>query len=249
MGPPGETRIGGDPSADVLLPASAPAMVGVLALVDGKATFRPEPGVAVLRDGRPFEGGEIRSDADGGKADVLAVGDLRLILLKRGTRFAIRLKDNRSEIRENFAGLRWFPVADDWRVVAQFTPYPIPTKIAFDTIVGEQDVMDSPGYVTFERDGRSYRLDAATEAGGRLWFVFRDATSGRATATNARQLTAEPPIGGIAILDFNRAVNLPCAYTPHATCPIAPPKNRLPLAITAGEQIYRPGTRAATRGE
>jgi len=247
---PGETRVGGDPSADVLLPAGAPPRVGVLALAaDGKATFRPEPGVPVLRDGRPFEGGEIRSDAGGGKADVLAVGDLRLILLKRGARHAIRLKDNRSEIREDFAGLRWFPVAEDWRVVARFVPHPIPTRISFDTIVGEQDVLDCPGYVTFERDGQTYRLEAAGEPDGRLWFVFRDATSGRATAANARQLTADAPRGGLVILDFNQAVNLPCAYTPHATCPIAPPGNRLPLAITAGEKTYQPGSKAASRGE
>jgi uncharacterized protein len=237
---PGETRIGGDPSADVLLPEGAPPSVGVLTLEGDKAAFRPERGVAVLRDGEPFAGGEIRSDAGGKKADVLAVGRFRLILLKRGDRFAIRIKDNKSEIREGFAGLRWFPVAEDWKVTARFTPHPVPTTIAFDTIVGGRDVLDSPGYATFERDGKTYRLDAATEPDGRLWFVFRDATSGRTTPANARQLMAEPPVGDTVILDFNKAVNLPCAYTPHATCPIAPPQNRLSLTITAGEQTYQP---------
>jgi uncharacterized protein len=244
---PGETRIGGDPSADVLLPDGAPPSVGVLTLDGEKAAFRPERGVAVLRDGEPFAGGEIRSDA-GGKADVLAVGRFRLILLKRGERFAIRVKDNKSEIREGFAGLRWFPVAEDWKVIAKFTPHPVPTRIAFDTIVGGRDVLESPGYATFERDGKAYRLDAASEPDGRLWFVFRDATSGRTTPVNARQLTADAPLGDTVILDFNKAVNLPCAYTPHATCPIAPPQNRLSLAITAGEQTYHPGKRG-TSGE
>jgi uncharacterized protein (DUF1684 family) len=39
------------------------------------------------------------------------------------------------------------------------------------------------------------------------------------------------------VLDFNRAANLPCAYTDLATCPLPPPENRLPVAIEAGEKI------------
>ena len=245
---PGATRIGGDPSSDVLLPSGAPSHVGVLTLVDGKASFRVDPGVTVTLDGKPFESGEVRSDADG-KSSVLAFDRFKLLLLKRGGRFALRLKDNASEIRENFAGLRWFPIEEGWKVEAKFVPHPLPTKITFDTIVGEQDVLDSPGYATFERDGKPYRLDAASQPDGRLWFVFRDATSGRTTPANARQLTTEAPLGDVVVLDFNKVVNLPCAYTPHATCPIAPPRNRLPLAITAGEQNYQAGARTAARRE
>jgi uncharacterized protein (DUF1684 family) len=38
-------------------------------------------------------------------------------------------------------------------------------------------------------------------------------------------------------LDFNRATNLPCAYTNFATCPLPPPENRLSIAVEAGEQL------------
>ena len=41
------------------------------------------------------------------------------------------------------------------------------------------------------------------------------------------------------MLDFNRAVNLPCAYTPFATCPQPPKVNRLDFPIPAGEQEYQ----------
>ena len=37
-------------------------------------------------------------------------------------------------------------------------------------------------------------------------------------------------------LDLNRAVNLPCAYTDFATCPLPPAENRLPVAVEAGER-------------
>ena len=100
--------------------------------------------------------------------------------------------------------------------------------------------MDSPGYVTFERDGKTYRLEAAGQKNGTLWFVFRDGTSGRTTHGGARQLYADPPKEGSVVLDFNKAVNLPCAYIPYATCPLAPPQNRLSLAIEAGELKYEP---------
>lgn len=238
---PGETRVGSDPGNDVVLPAHAPAVAGVLTLdPEGNASFRPASCVTVTRDGRPFEPGEIHSDA-GGSPDILAVGDLRLILLKRGERMALRIKDNRSPIRARSAGLRWYPADEGWRIPAKFVAYPTPTRLTFDTIVGERETLESPGYVTFERGGQKYHLQAARQKGGELWFVFRDATSGRTTHGGARQLTADPPRGNEVILDFNKAVNLPCAYIPYATCPLAPRQNRLSLAIEAGEKMYEPG--------
>ena len=49
--------------------------------------------------------------------------------------------------------------------------------------------------------------------------------------------TWAPDSGGTVTLDFNRATNLPCAYTEFATCPLPPAENRLPVAVEAGEQI------------
>ena len=101
----------------------------------------------------------------------------------------------------------------------------------------------SPGYVVFDRDGKTYKLQAASESDGSLWLVFRDGTSGRTTHGGARQLVVPAPRGDTVVLDFNKTVNLPCAYIPFATCPLAPPQNRLGLAITAGELKYEPTAR------
>jgi len=235
----GQTRIGSDPSNDLVLPAHAPASVGTVTLQEGNVRFQAAPGVTITRDQKPFESGEIHSDADE-HPDSLAVGDIKLILIKRGRRLAIRLKDNRSPLRKEFAGLRWYPINADWRIEARFVAYPSPTKLVMDTVVGETEVEDSPGDVVFQRDGKEYRLQAARLKDGRLWFVFRDKTSGRTTHGGARQLYAGPPKDGVVVLDFNQAVNLPCAYIPFATCPLAPPQNRLALAIEAGELKYEP---------
>ncbi len=177
---PGETKIGSDPSNDILLPTRTPGSLGTLTLAEGKATFQPGNGVKITRNGSPFEGGEIQSDA-GGQADTLAVGDVKLLLLKRGNRLALRIKDNQSPLRSSFAGLRWYPAHADWRIEAKFVAYPTPKKMVMDTIVGESDVVESPGYVTFEREGKTYQLQAIGQKDGSLWFVFRDKTSGRTT--------------------------------------------------------------------
>jgi uncharacterized protein (DUF1684 family) len=236
----GESRLGSDPVCDVLLPSSAPGVVGTLTISGDRASFRAAPGVKILRRGVPFTEGEIRSDALG-KADVLEIGGIHLILLKRGARLALRVKDPQSEFRTSFAGLRWFPIDESWRITAKFVPAPAKTSLVFDTIVGEQEVTESPGEAVFERGGTTYRLRAAREADGSLWFVFRDGTSGRTTHGGARQLVAAPPEGDAIILDFNKATNLPCAYIPYATCPLAPAQNRLSLAIAAGEMKYQRG--------
>lgn len=245
---PGETKVGSDPGNDVLLPAHAPAMVGVLSLDGDKVSFRAAPGVSLMRNGKPFESGEIHSDADGATPDTLAVGDVRLILLKRGERLALRIKDNRSPIRANFNGLRWYPASEEWRIVAKFVPFDTPKRLTFDTIVGEPSTHESPGYVTFERGGNTYRLQPVREKDGSFWFVFRDRTSGRTTHGGARQLTTDPPKGDEVVLDFNKAVNLPCAYIPYATCPLAPPQNRLTLAVEAGEKTYEAAKPAGEAG-
>lgn len=234
----GETALGSDPTADIVLPAASAPRLGTLLLDQGRAQLRLEPGVVATVAGQPFKGGPIRTDAEG-KADVVAVGDLRLMVLKRGSRYALRVKDNGSGARDRFHGFNWFPVDPSWRIEGRFTPAE-GQSLVFDTIIGEQDVLESPGVVSFERDGQTYQLQAAKE-GDHLWFVFRDATSGKSTAGVARQLEAPwPDADGRVVLDFNKAVNLPCSYTPYATCPIAPRQNRLPLAIEAGEKTYKP---------
>jgi len=43
---------------------------------------------------------------------------------------------------------------------------------------------------------------------------------------------------GTVWIDFNQAINPPCMFTPYATCPLPPPKNRLAIEVTAGEKVY-----------
>jgi uncharacterized protein (DUF1684 family) len=93
--------------------------------------------------------------------------------------------------------------------------------------------------VEFELGGQRLTLTAFNGyVPGSLHILFTDATSGVTTyAANRALQVAAPDADGTVILDFNRAANLPCAYTQFATCPLPPAGNRLPVAVEAGEQI------------
>jgi uncharacterized protein (DUF1684 family) len=69
------------------------------------------------------------------------------------------------------------------------------------------------------------------------FFIFHDETSGKQTYPRGRFLDAELPKEGKVVLDFNKAYNPPCAFTPYATCPLPPKQNSLPVRIEAGEQF------------
>jgi uncharacterized protein (DUF1684 family) len=97
--------------------------------------------------------------------------------------------------------------------------------------------MANPGYVSFTIAGQEYHLEALLESANakELFFMFRDATSGKTTYGAGRYLYTELPKDGRVIVDFNRAMNPPCAFTEFATCPLPPAANRLPIGVTAGE--------------
>ena len=103
--------------------------------------------------------------------------------------------------------------------------------------------MPSPGEPSSRSTARrsastgSSRSRDATE----LFFIFRDQTSGKETYGAGRFLYADLPKDGKVVLDFNKAYNPPCAFTPYATCPLPPPQNRLPVRIEAGEKAYGHG--------
>lgn len=104
---------------------------------------------------------------------------------------------------------------------------------------GLEHVYDAPGQVEFDLGGETFRLTVFNGAApGSLMVLFADATSGTTTYAADRTVGLDAPDEhGNVVLDFNRAVNLPCAFTDFATCPLPPAENRLPIAVEAGEKI------------
>jgi uncharacterized protein (DUF1684 family) len=237
----GANRVGSNPSFDVRLPKSAPASVGTLTLKAGKVRFTPAPGAAVTMNGAPAKEADLKPDIDA-NYDRLATGRVKFFIIKREDKFGVRIKDNDSATRREFSGLKWYPVDPSWRVTAKYVPFDKPHTLTFDTAVGVKEQDESPGYVTFQRGGKTYRMEPVVD-GNELWFVMRDQTSGKTTYGASRFLYAEMPKGGVKQagtleIDFNKAENPPCVFTDFATCPLPPPQNRLALAVTAGELMY-----------
>ena len=227
----GDNAIGSSPKAEVPLPASAPVSVGTLTLTNGKVTFRPA-GIVKLKNGQVAKAGEV-------KEEVYTAGTVEFFLIRRGERVGVRVKDSASPALKEFSHLQWFGVDASWRVVGKFKPWAQPHKLTYDTVIpGLREDYESPGLVTFLKGNIEYTLEPVQDE-GQLFYVFRDLTSGKTTYPAARYLYSQLPKNGVVVLDFNKATSPPCAYTSYATCPLPPPRNRLQLAIPAGEMMHK----------
>jgi uncharacterized protein (DUF1684 family) len=235
---PGPNVAGSAAGSDVRLPAKAPARLGVFDLKDGKVAFTADRSAHVTSAGRSVGADSI--EAPRSDKDALAVGDLRMFVIQREDRFGLRLRDLKSTPRQQFTGLRYFPIRPEYRVRAKFTPYDPPRIVAVPNVLGQNPQMESPGYVTFTLSGKTLRLEPVYEDDDRkdLFLIFKDTTSRDATYPAGRFLHADLPKDGFVTLDFNRAYNPPCAFTDFATCPLPRKENQLPVRIEAGELAY-----------
>jgi uncharacterized protein (DUF1684 family) len=240
----GWNTFGSGASCDIVLPeGSAPALAGAFDLAKGRTSVTLEPGVPGSIGSRPVTGPtELRPDSSG-SPDALELGRLSLHVIERGGRLGIRLKDRESQLRRDFTCLTWFPIDERSRVLARFVPYDPPKALEVPNVLGRSENMSSPGRAEFTIDGTPLHLDGVLEEpdAAELFFIFRDQTSGNETYGAGRFLHADLPKDGELILDFNKAYNPPCAFTPYATCPLPPPQNRLPVRIEAGEKAYGHG--------
>ncbi len=173
------------------------------------------------------------------KYDRLQYGEFLVVVLRRGDRFALRLKDKRSPRRETFKGMQWYAANAHYRITADFLPAPAGTKVAIPNVLGTTMQLPSPGIARFTLDGAQYELTPVLSSpeAKQLFFVFKDATATKTTYGAGRFLYTDLPKDGKVVLDFNRAENPPCAFTPYATCPLAPKYNVLHVAVEAGEKI------------
>ncbi len=235
---PGENTLGSAPGSTVLLPDwAAPAQAGLFFLEGTTVRFKPLPGSGLLLNGQPAREALLKSDAEG-KPDVLQAGRVTFYVIRRGDRFGIRIKDPETPARKAFHGVQRYLVDPAWRVEAEFLPYATPQSRAIPTVLGTSEPMTAPGLLKFKVGGREVTLEPMIEdpEHPELFLIFKDATSAHGTYAAGRFLYADMPRDGKVVLDFNRAVNPPCAFTLYATCPLPPKQNQLDLAITAGEQ-------------
>jgi uncharacterized protein (DUF1684 family) len=236
----GVNGVGSAPKSGVLLPkGKAPERLGAIRVEEGVATFTAAPGASVTSDGKPVTTVVLKPDTSG-SATRLVHGPLTFYVIKRGSKLGVRVKDRDAATLRTFKGVECFPPDPAWRLVATFERYQPPKKIEVPNVLNTPETQESPGALVFTKDGRKYRIDALYD--GRkdeLFLVFGDETNSRETYGGGRFLyTPAPGKDGTVVVDFNKAVNPPCVFTPYATCPLPPAQNRLALRVTAGEKTY-----------
>jgi uncharacterized protein (DUF1684 family) len=198
------------------------------------------PDEQLLIDGASVRG-EHRFGVIPERGGVNAVwGDAVIEVAKRGGYDVLRPRHPGHTLRTAYRGTPTYTPDPRWRVPGRYVAFDGPRTTTVGAVAdGLRHVYDAPGRIDFEIDGTALSLTAFDGgAPGSLFVLFTDATSGRTTYGACRELNVDAPgADGTVTLDFNRAVNLPCAYTDFATCPLPPAENRLRVAIEAGEKI------------
>jgi uncharacterized protein (DUF1684 family) len=245
----GDNSFGAAADNKIHLADTKMAYIGVLQL-NGETVRLLEPAEGFppgfLVAGAPPKSQVLRTDADRDtNAPHLTIGTLNMYVIRRADRFALRVKDSKSQALLGFHGLKWYAPDPAYRVTAKWIPYNPPKTVGLDTLAGTHYSQPVPGAAEFKLVGETYRLEPVLEDSdpNRLFFILRDTTSASTTYGACRFLYTALPSEGVAkagelVLDFNHLENPPCAYTPFATCPLPPPGNRLQIALPVGEQRY-----------
>lgn len=220
-------------------PAALDGLPGLWRSAGGAATVtaREEDGLTV--DGELIDGTVALDPDPAGPPHWIGFGDKQIEIAKRGRRHAVRVRDPEAPTRTAFTGVPVFAPDPGWVVPARFTPFAAPEAVIVGAARADlKHTLSTVGVVHFELGGEPHDL-LATDADGGLGLLFRDLTSGISTAAWRQLTTAPPRPDGTVMLDFNRAVNLPCVFTEFGTCPLPPGPNLINAAVTAGERAPR----------
>lgn len=236
----GVNSVGSAKDNDIVL-AVGPAKLGKATLNGGQVTFTLESAaVASLGGSETATSGVLRDDSSP-RPTIVSFGTAQFYLIDRDGKKALRVKDSAAPTRKNFVGIDYFPTNASWRVEAKWEAFNPPKELEVPNVLGNVEKYKVPGKAVFKHGGKEYEVQPVLETADakELFLIFADKTSGKETYGAGRFLYADLPKDGKIVLDFNRAYNPPCAFTPYATCPLAPPENKLKVRVEAGEKKYR----------
>jgi uncharacterized protein len=232
----GDNTFGAVPGNDLVFP-KGPKRAGVFRRNGKQVVVKVAPGVGATIAGKPITEATLQPDISE-TPTIVEMGSLRFQLIVRGERVGIRLKDLENDAVKNYRAPEFFPLDLNYRVTAKWVPANSNQRVDVPNVLGDITPTPVPGFAVLRLNGQEYRLTALEEDDKetKLFFIFGDPTNKSITYHAGRFLKADPTTNGTVVLDFNRAYNPPCAFTPYATCPLAPKENRLTAAIPAGEK-------------
>ena len=233
---PGSHTFGSDSANDLVFPAGAAPVIGQFTVSDAGISMAVQDGVEVFSDEMPVT--SIFMDDDNTDAPItIEHRRLAWTAIKRQNRFAVRLRDFDNPAVAAFGTLPYFDIDPGLRIVGTLQRYVEPRTVEVGTVIeGLGWKPTSPGTVTFDIGGVNYSIEAY-ESGDRYFYVFGDVTNRNETYGAGRFLYSDlSDEDGQVVLDFNLSYSPPCAFNDFATCPVASPRNRLPIRIEAGEK-------------
>lgn len=230
----GKHTVGSAKDTVVPLPSRLPATIGKLEISDMAVTFTPAAKTEVRYHDKVLSGRTKFTEAITERS-VLSVADVEIYVYRKGSDWIARVSDPQAVTRRDFLGCVWFDTNAEWRKQATWVPHAAQDYKVPDVSGKEQNFV-SRGSVHFTHDGQKIEMLAFDDDGGGLWFIFRDASSGKESYGAGRFLFTEAPKDGKVTIDFNKAQNPPCAVSSFTTCPLAPPQNWLKIAVRAGEK-------------
>jgi uncharacterized protein len=146
---------------------------------------------------------------------------------------------------------RFFPVNKMYRVHCHFERINDSVGFNMTTSAKTQKHYYKYGRLDFMIEGKEYLLFVyqskdlmqTEEYRDYLFVPFTDETTGDESYGSGRylELSIKEISGNSVELDFNKAYNPYCAFSPDYKCPIPPRENRLPVAIRAGEKNFAKG--------
>lgn len=220
----GSNAVGSDPEAVVRLP-DGPKRLGHLECSGTRVVWHPAGGAAM----------PLATDA-GSVPTVVERLPFAFFVIERDGRLAVRLRDRGWAAKQPFSGVDTFDYDPRWRIEAEWRSLVPPQVMEVPNVSGDLKPVEVAWQAVFSVGGEEFALLPMSVSDDKVFFVFRDVTSGRISYGAGRFLDAVPPQDGRIVLDFNFAYSPPCAFTPFATCPLPPPENWLSLAISAGER-------------
>lgn len=231
----GENSFGSDSSNNIVFPEKAEAFCGTLLLKNGQVRLMVADGTEIFVKDSPVSDMNLVDDQSENTTS-LQQGDLAWYIIKRGDRYGIRLRDHRHPRIDQLDHIPSYPIQSSYVVEAKLEPFDSPMIMTVATpLEGYSEDYACPGILNFRINGDDVTLHPFTSGDG-YFLVIADETTGLDTYGAGRFMYAMPDSSGRIILDFNKAYNPPCAFSPFATCPMPPRENIMPVAIEAGEK-------------
>jgi uncharacterized protein len=234
----GENRFGSDPSNEIVFNAKPfPAYLGKFVFDEQEVKWETAPGLDVTHGRNRVEQASIfRTASD--SATQLSFQTFRWTVIQREELVGVRFRDLAHPNLEKLKKIERYKVDLKWKIAATIEP-PLVPFLGIRNVLGQTTQQRSAGKVVFELNGKTYKLDVIDEGTPNLFVIFADETNAVDTYPTGRFVyIPRPDAQGNTVIDFNKSYNPPCAFSPHATCPIPPPQNQLPVSIKAGEKNF-----------